>query len=435
MRLQLSQLTIYADLLRRSAAAQHESYSRISRVVHAKSQPPFVSSIWQRMVEYVPLSFHQRLIERFTETLYLLSGIDLGQEGHSALAPCSMKAVKLRKFCVLTIRSLLCIELLFFTLDDIAQKYSQLVGAWSSSDVIKLVFTLIYPMVNALSMKCLWANQGFLSELFGKPHEQEINLNFKKQLSYLLGWAMFTHVDVIIALRSLDEDMKKRSLFGTSLPQWMGMHCKQCQYLVFLIFSKSQVVLRGRLNQLESSVEKMSYSKALDVKHKIRHITGHLNKTFSMIFALLYVKVFVLLYIFLCEIHVPRKGTDFGGKVTVDPVVQVLMLYDLASGGSEIVNACRRTATKVMVLNSRQASENISLSRLAQVLSYDELQDSLKVDCFTLTKQSLLSYVATVVTCIAVILQLDYRILAELESRKDAYLRISQNHSSTMHQN
>lgn len=367
----------------------------------------------------------QRIIVKLAVLLCLSSGIDLSTEKYTCTPHRALAGLNLRKTFVIIIRLLMCSQLLLYGLDNFTRQYLTLNSSTSSTDFIRLVFAVIYPVLHAQAMACLWLNEGFLRELFDDTAHRKY-FNCWKLGGYVLCWAWYTTVDIHLALVAGNAGKQSAYIFsGAMAPVWCGIHSKQCQYLVLVLFSVSQTVLQGHLNHLDSLVGNLRASEILKKKEAARHITSNVNKAFSTVFAFLFVKVFLLFYIFLSNSFIHQKVVDWTALVNIGPALQVIMLYDLASGGSEIINSCRRCASRALSRDSGSLPEkdnDSQWSRLVQVVSYDELQDSLTIlDCFTFTKQSLFSYLAIIITCTAVILQFDYRVLAKLDRDKSLY--------------
>lgn len=241
---------------------------------------------------------------------------------------------------------------------------------------------------------------------------------------YIFCLTWFTTVDIHMTLGESGKDLPYYIFASSVTPLWCGIHSKQCHYWTLILFSVSLTVLRGHLGNLDSSVGKVKSPEIMKSKEQARLFTRNVNNTFATVFALLFVKVFLLFYTVLYDSFINHDGVDWGSLTKVGPALQVIILYDLASGGSEIIDACFRTASKVLahIPRSQSENDNDSWARLAQIVSYDELQDFLMIsDCFRFTRQTLFSYVGIVITCTAVLLQFDYRILAKLDEDKRRY--------------
>ena len=290
----------------------------------------------------------------------------------------------------------------------------------SSSDVVKLIFVATYPIVHAQCLKCLWTGEKFLGELLTNPLNVAC-LGWTKLAVHSFGWALCSAEDIVIAIEEAGK--QKSSTLQSMVPLWCGLLTKQGQYLIFIVCSRSLAVLRWRLEELnrDLSARTVSACELLKKKQIIRQLTANVNETFSTTIALFYVKVFLLFYVFLSGLLLLDSRTHLVWWWNLSSALQIMMLYDLASDGNEIVDACRRTAAVALGHDLRPwiGSDEDSSSRLAQILSFDEFRDAVKVsNCFLLNKQSFFSYMALIVTCNSVILQFDYRISAKLDEHK-----------------
>ena len=387
------------------------------------------------MIDLGP-DFYRRCVAHCTIFVCFLSGVDLCKGGDSYTPHCRLSISKLRKYCILMIRFSWCVEFFLFNVAQIRREYLRMNGSISSSDVIKAGFVLAHPVVHVQFIRCLWANQKSLAQLLRDPLHVSF-INHVQFVVYFFSWIQFTVNDIHFAL----DDIKKkpssaRYYLESTMSRLCGLHVQQCQYLILILFSEAQEVLRGHLDRLYASLLEMSHSEILREKQVIREITASVNKTFSTAFSLFYVKVFLFFYLFLHRMIFLKGGLEPSLLFSLGSATQVLLLYDLASGGTKIIEACRRTAFKMLSGDPRSQSDSDfnSLSRVVQLLTYDEVQDSLKVsDCFLFCKQSFLSYVALIITCIAVMLQFDYQILVKLDNDKVLYnLRVSAIGNSSM---
>lgn len=379
----------------------------------------------------------QRFNRRCITALCLFCGVDLAPDYSFPYAPRFLKGVKVRKRCILLYRLLLCGQLLCFGLDNIIREYSRLTSnIMSSTEFIQIIFGAFYPLVLAQAMSCLWTNQDFLKEVLRQKVRTHTPCpNHAKQLGYLLCWALFTAHDAFTALSATNpQRLRNYSVLWDAAP-WCGILSKQSQYLVFILLFECQAVLMRGLDKFNFAVGRSSQFEILNEKLALRSVTSKVNRTFSSTLAMLYVKVVLLLYIFLSHSLISPSHKTFAALTALGPALQILMLYDLACGGSEIIRRCRQTASKALLLNPQLVRdyEPDSWSRLLQIISFDEHQDSLMVsDCFTFTKGSLFSYMALVVTCIAVILQFDYHVLQKLDDDKILFrLRMAQGSNAT----
>lgn len=221
-------------------------------------------------------------------------------------------------------------------------------------------------------------------------------------------------MDVYFALRDVIRAPRARAL-----PILAGLHCRQSHYLALILCLHLQAVLYGHLKQLKTSVNVAKVTEVLREKQVIRIMTASINGLLSQALAFIYVKIFIFLYLFLSDCFLDWGTESQSWILRIGSVLQFMMLYDLTTSGSKIVTICRGTATKFLKEGPQPANEEnvVPWSQVYQILSFDELQDSLTVlNCFTFTKKSLFSSLAVVITCIGVLLQFDHRILAKLDA-------------------
>lgn len=143
-----------------------------------------------------------------------------------------------------------------------------------------------------------------------------------------------------------------------------------------------------------------------------------MNNTFSTTLAVLHVEVSFYQLMLLGDF---LTGTAIRRAWLASLVFHVVMLWDLASNSSQIIDLCSETAFGFLSFTPKVTSysELASWAQSAKIMSYDQSRDSLMIlDCFTLSKNSFFSYVSTMVACTAVFLQFDYRILAKLATDK-----------------
>lgn len=360
----------------------------------------------------------QRFIVNFTKFLCLLCGVDARSEHSTNSGLRHAQCPSLRKHGMFILRLLISMQLLISAFENIISQYSRSSRHTSSTDVLLIAFSLIYPVVQLQCSRCLWIHDKFLRDFIGNPLHPP-HLDSLRTICYIMCWAWFTALDITCGILDVSGAQRNGQWGAKSMLKLLGLHGRQCQYLVFILYSEYQAALRGRLARLQTSLNVAERAEILKEKYVVRNMTATVNKIFSTTFALLHVKVFIHLYLYLSECFLDSEQKRGPWILHLGSFFQFMILYDLASNGSRIINSCRETAFRFLVRTPQvETNKNVlSWSNVHQIISYDEMQDSLTVlHCSTFSKKSLFSHMVVVNTCIAVLLQFDYRILVKLDA-------------------
>lgn len=173
-------------------------------------------------------------------------------------------------------------------------------------------------------------------------------------------------------------------------------------------------------------------------------MTLSMNAVFGRLMMFVYLKIITVTYRALVIV----LSGDFSRSAEVarvlTPFIEIAVLYDMSSIGSDIIVACTSTVADIRrrywhqrmktlfpeefgVEGGPKAGTEVFSSGLSHEvvqaltnhLGYDENQDALLIsDCFPHRKPTFHSYIGAIVTCIVILLQFDYRIMAKFDADK-----------------
>lgn len=159
------------------------------------------------------------------------------------------------------------------------------------------------------------------------------------------------------------------------------------------------------------------------LKAQVRHDIAALNGRFGMFVMLLYLKIFTLVTYNINKIVTLGDRHWLSASLYVTgSCLQVFVTFTACQMGSELIDLASRTHRRLFddVLcfdyGSTGGWSRANIVELREILAFREEWDSLRIsDCFVNRKSTMFTYVGTLVSSIAIILQFDYRILHVLD--------------------
>lgn len=381
----------------------------------------------ERKIRCVNRSWLSKCCFSFIAVLSLICGLDFG----SLLCGCSSeKHGTARKWLCIPFRLFFAMNLIFHVIQTglyISLRVS-VTKQLSATDIFTMAYYFCDLLLIAQTARSLWQHQEALRHLFRTEHLHPFHGTIFAAWFY--NWLTSILYNLIHAILTT----KRVNLYHVALTStyilglWSSVHVRQVECLAIIIYMQGQVILRCRLRQADlmftSTVRTVQLSK---VKADIRGITSSLNATFGTFLALLYLQVFSRLYIVFVDEVAPFKKVPVCLRVMrhINLLFLACGLYYMACVGSDVIKLCRRTAYRsaCFELSMISSKEQIFLRR---TLAYDDQQDALTIfDCFVHSKATLVSYLGMLVTCMGVLLQFDYKLMATFDRSKLTVLALN----------
>ena len=157
-------------------------------------------------------------------------------------------------------------------------------------------------------------------------------------------------------------------------------------------------------------------------KSRIRGRIETINTYFAFPLAVQYLQIFIaFLYVFATLIRdsESKRLNGLGVQSLAGTLVGFLgAIFFIAWRASRLIAQCHATESQLMILAENDAGLRDSSQRmdLRDIFRYRQEWDSLMVGCFECSVSSLLRYMATVTTCVAVVLQFDFEVVRTINS-------------------
>lgn len=195
----------------------------------------------------------------------------------------------------------------------------------------------------------------------------------------------------------------------------------QLQCIVFLFFLLVPQIIRCRLRELEriiDAADQTGCQSILEERAAIRKLTRNFNRHFGRLLLFFYVKTFAAIYIIVYVLLLARSPVSMVLSQAVNPLVLVVLFFDMAVTGTGIVDVNDSIGRAVLTVFRNRLSA-VRLWRFARLMGYDKVQDSVRItDSFINCKSTLFGFCETLLTCIAVLLQFDYQLMASFDHSK-----------------
>lgn len=284
----------------------------------------------------------------------------------------------------------------------------------STSDFIEIMHAAISVSQHCVALYYFWKNEDFLRSLLGsRNHAQYFNektlVAWSACLLYWVGWGMYKH-----SKRPFPKTPKYLALIEVT-GIWLSHHLFQTQYLFFILYLQGEEILLGHLKSLHTMVDVCSEQHIISEKVHIRRLVRQFNLTFSNFLAVMYLKIFGIMYHRV--VGISHKGHLKPSDVVWIslPSLYVVFLYLQACKASNIINICRQTEFKVKTQITHK-SVGTRNAFFEETMKYTHLHDALKIhDCFDHSKDTFFTYMNPVITCIGMLIQFDYRLMATMD--------------------
>lgn len=185
--------------------------------------------------------------------------------------------------------------------------------------------------------------------------------------------------------------------------------------IFFVLYMNVNSSVLGQLERLYQVTQKDNYSWNFLMREKlrIRQEIRVINSIFALPLALHYVQLFIgVIFDFAAtmghSMHPYEKSILMGSLFTY-----LVTLLRAAHMGSQITSKCLDTEFHLMTLavHTTASRDTTERSEAINVLRFRGEWDALKVACFESSLENFIKYLSAMVTCVAVVLQFDYKVV------------------------
>lgn len=290
----------------------------------------------------------------------------------------------------------------------------------STSDLIQIVHYVNSFALLAVGLRALWRNETFLQRLFRQNANRQ-QMDTTGLVACFACWLWWLKDD----LRSLSDEVRCRDPFIVNwliaASGWTSRHLFQIVYISFMLYLQCQAIILNRLRLLDHNLAVLSERQILNDKQDIRDLVSGLNRTFSGVLALMYARIFLILY--TRSIMIARSADFRVDDVfsIVSPTLTATLLFFMSCQGASIVDQCERTDFCLRTKRLTRLTER-EQKYVKNVVLFTRLQDSLTIwNCFPHSKTTFVSFLVSLLTCVAILVQFDYRVMAKLDRYKAKY--------------
>ena len=225
-------------------------------------------------------------------------------------------------------------------------------------------------------------------------------------------------LDIFLAVDAFVKERSKMIIAG----YLCGIYVWQGQLATFCMYMQCEAVIRGQLQQLGDLVRASAFNEdsiyriAL-AKRSIRHTVDRVNKIFGNFLLVYYLKMFTLVTLRIGAIIL--WGTEryrtfsFNAIFILNCIFQIIQIYEITRIGSDIIIESQQLERHLwQPRRTWDDTRHKALTEIRRVLAYREYYDSLLIcDSFVHQKATTFTFLGTMFTCTAIILQFDCDIL------------------------
>ena len=261
--------------------------------------------------------------------------------------------------------------------------------------VIEATYFANAVLIMAETQRAAYVNENFLREFF-RPENLKY-LDYRRIYFLLVTSSVYLTMDVYVAFRT--NSTIAVASYVAAVFAW------NLQTLYFLLHTQSIATVLGQLRALRY-VEKRK--QALDEKARIRRDIARINETFGNVAFFICLKLFSFLYQSIVRTMISLSTDRTSIYLVIFPFMQLLTLYDMANLSTQASDICHESTTDFL------GNETCGLEtwRTYQVMKYDRTRDNFNIlNTFAFHKGTFLTYVATVLTFIGIVVQFDYKVI------------------------
>lgn len=186
----------------------------------------------------------------------------------------------------------------------------------------------------------------------------------------------------------------------------------------FLIYLDLTASLTGKQENLMESVRTISpnFDVLAAKKWEIRDRIRNMNSTFAQILPLIYLEGFLVVISFLgfaISRELPPVRLIF---ILITMLKDMALLFWMARECSKFHATCMQTDQLLLRGIRRKKMCRSCFSDLSAVLKFNECWDVLKSGCFTHSVENFMKYLATGLTCVAIALPIDFKVMRALNA-------------------
>lgn len=172
---------------------------------------------------------------------------------------------------------------------------------------------------------------------------------------------------------------------------------------------------RALLRDVSRCVERLELSSVARKKWHVREQIQKTNDSLAWLLSGYYVQILVGIVLSFTDTLAETKSYDAGYMSFGALLSFMFQIFLLAYGSSACASLCQKTEGSFSkLIDISDAACEKCQGKYLRVLKFREEWDSLKVGCFSQNVPNFLSFLITCITCVAVLLQFDFKVMGIL---------------------
>lgn len=238
---------------------------------------------------------------------------------------------------------------------------------------------------------------------------------------------MLSLPSIIVDVEDAFETMLLNRPLIVKLGHLFGVYLWQVQYAVICMYVQCEAVVQGQLEHVTRMAKSLpisveSVEKMTRAKLSIRRTIENVNTVFGNVLLVCYMKLFTLFTLRFGKLVLWNGKLDESwlqdSIYFLTECLQITQIFETTRRGSAIIVETQRAEKALLMPQTKRLNEEsvAILSELRSIVAYREDLDTLKIsDSFVNRKATMLTYLGTLFTCVAIVLQFDHNVLRVLQ--------------------
>lgn len=362
----------------------------------------------------------------------LTCGVDLLQSDF--LSPIR---TNIRRAFIRSLRVVFVIVFVLATFGTFCDTYTSFPDNPGICDMFATLYSMLYWAIWVETLRTTWWNDEAIKKTFINSNTAQyfsIKRIFMAAIHYPYIMYLLGRISIYTTVH-IESLAARNATILTSSPIWPAINNVMYVYewnslisyhflhFIVIVYLQGLVNIRTRLAELRADLETSPAGDLRKRKAQIRQMIATANKIFSQLLFVMYAKIFAITYQTVVAQISNDNGIHSRRYRILASLSQIAVVYDTAALGSEIITSSRLTASalpylrKSLFMQDSNGGNSIEeLWRFSAEMAYDDVRDALTIsDCFISHKGTLASFTGLAVTCMAILLQFDYKIMQHLE--------------------
>lgn len=171
--------------------------------------------------------------------------------------------------------------------------------------------------------------------------------------------------------------------------------------------------------------ETLNWKNLISAKWRTRDQTRKINALYAGPLVVLYSNMFLSAVYIGAELILRNLRPWILFFATLNHICFMIQMILLAHKATEVRNVCEETESGLLRrLSERSTLDYVDSATMASFRFHDEW-DSLRVGCFAHNLQNFWRYISVVTTCVAVVLQFDYRVVRAINDLSNQVTQVN----------